>query len=62
MQLQGELDLALIWLETNPPNVIYMEMRSLSRPPRAFLSASARTREGTGIGEGGKRQAQLLQQ
>ena len=62
MQLQGELDLALIWLETNPPNVIFTEMRSRSGAPRAFLSASASTREGTGIGKGGGRQAQPLQQ
>lgn len=62
MQLQGELDVALIWLETNPPNVIFTEMRSLSGAPRVFLNASASTRRGTGIGKRGRRQAQPLQQ
>jgi len=60
MQLQGEL--ALIWLETNPPNAIFLEMRSLSGAPHVFPSVRSSTTEGTGIGKGGRRPAQHPQQ
>lgn len=52
MQLQDGLDLPLIWLETNPPNGIFTEMRSLPGAPPTFLNTSASTGEGIGVGKG----------
>lgn len=52
MELQGELDLAMIWLKTKPLTVIFTDMRSMFGALCVFLSASASTREGTGTEKG----------
>lgn len=52
MELQGELDLAMIWLKTKPPTVIFMDTRSMFGAPCVFPECFASTREGTGMGKG----------